>query len=170
MDAPDRLTNLLAVLVTLFGFPELECEISFWGSFNFLRRTTAADPRAFKPAIRVRPSCPLSITPSERNSKMIDADLLHRLVTENTETLCRHFFSEGKKVRHEWRIADTSGASGQSLGIELCGPKAGLWYDHATGEGGTFVKLLMENQGVKFTEAARLIGSFLGSKVEGGRR
>ena len=97
---------------------------------------------------------------------MIDVKLLSRLVRENSESLCRHFFPRGKRLGQEWKLADIGGGEGQSLGIQLRGEKAGLWHDRATGAGGDFPKLLMENRGVSYPEAARLIGNFLGVNIE----
>jgi hypothetical protein len=69
---------------------------------------------------------------------------------------------------HEWKIANTSGQRGDSLGIELTGTKAGQWHDRATGEGGTFPRLLMLNRGLSFPEACRLIGEILHIDLETG--
>lgn len=99
---------------------------------------------------------------------MINVDLLDDIVRDNIETLCRHFFPDGKKVGHEWRIGNTSGEPGRrgSLRIELRGDKAGLWRDEATGQGGSFAGLVQENRGVAFPEAARVIGQCLSIDLE----
>ncbi|MGY3344849.1 MULTISPECIES: AAA family ATPase [unclassified Bradyrhizobium] len=43
----------------------------------------------------------------------------------------------------EARIGNAEGEAGSSLAIELIGPKAGLWNDHATDEGGDLISLYM---------------------------
>jgi hypothetical protein len=97
---------------------------------------------------------------------MINADLLDRILGEGIEQLCHHFFPQGRKVGQEWKIANTSGQRGDSLGIQLTGTKAGQWLDRATGEGGTFARLLMINCALSFPEACRRIGDFLGVNLE----
>jgi hypothetical protein len=97
---------------------------------------------------------------------MIDADRLDRILCENIEQLCLHFFPFGRRVGPEWKVGNTAGERGDSLGIQLTGPKAGQWHDRATGEGGTFPKLLMANDGLSFPEACRLIGDFQGISLE----
>jgi hypothetical protein len=97
---------------------------------------------------------------------MIDADRLDRILCEGIDQLCRHFFPQGRKIGQEWKIADTSGQRGDSLGIQLTGTKAGQWHDRATGEGGTFPRLLMVNRGLSFPEACRLIGEILHFDLE----
>ena len=62
----------------------------------------------------------------------------------------------------EWKIANISGAPGNSLGIQLAGPKVGLWYDHTTGYGGNFVNRLMANHNRSFLEAVSEIERCLG--------
>jgi hypothetical protein len=92
----------------------------------------------------------------------IDLARLDEVVRSNIDSLCRNFFPTGRKKGHEWKLADTSGARGDSLGIQLTGPNAGLYHDRATGKGGKFAKLLAENRGVTFPEAVELIERFLG--------
>jgi hypothetical protein len=96
----------------------------------------------------------------------IDTDLLNRVVRENIETLCRHFFPAGVKKNGEWLIADISGEKGESLGICLRPDKAGLWLDRANGESGTFIKLLKVNRSLKFPEAAKQISGCIGVNFE----
>ena len=93
---------------------------------------------------------------------MIDTERLNRVVKANLETLCRGVFLEGKRVRGEWKVADISGAPGNSLGIQLTGQKAGLWHDRATGEGGGFIKLIQLSRGLTFLEAVDLIERVVG--------
>jgi len=92
----------------------------------------------------------------------IDSQRLDEVVRSNIETLCRHFFPAGRKEGGEWKIGDVTGGAGDSLGIQLTGANAGLWHDRATGDGGKFTKLLMQNRGVTFRDAVELIERTLG--------
>jgi hypothetical protein len=93
---------------------------------------------------------------------VINVDLLRELERNRAEDLCRWFFPNGRKIGHEWMIGNTAGEPGQSLKIELEGPKAGLWLDHATGEGGDFAKLLCLKEGLTFPQAVDEIGQAFG--------
>jgi hypothetical protein len=73
---------------------------------------------------------------------VINFDLLRELQRSRAEELCRHFFPNGRKEGQEWKLADVSGAPGSSLGIQLTGPRAGLFHDRATGESGDLLKLI----------------------------
>jgi hypothetical protein len=98
---------------------------------------------------------------------MVDGNLLDAIVRERTEELCRHFFPKGKKVGHEWKLGDVSGAPGDSLGIELIGPKAGLWHDRSTGQGGTLVNLIATSRSLTFPQAVEEMGRTLGINLHG---
>ncbi len=97
-----------------------------------------------------------------QGDSMIDGNRLNEVVRSNIETLCRHFFPAGHKDGGEWKIADISGAEGNSLGIELSAQKAGVWRDRATNEGGNFPNLIMRNRNLRFPEAVDEISRFLG--------
>jgi AAA domain len=84
---------------------------------------------------------------------MIDTQKLGEVVASNIERLCRHFFPNGRKESGEWKIADISGAEGNSLGISLSADKAGLWIDRATDDKGDFPLLLMNSRNLLFLEA-----------------
>jgi hypothetical protein len=93
---------------------------------------------------------------------MIDSPKLLEVVRGNIETLCCHFFPNGKKVNGEWKLGNVSGAEGNSLGVCLSADKAGLWHDRATGEKGNFVKLIESSKNLTFPGAAQEIGRILG--------
>ena len=78
--------------------------------------------------------------------QLIDTERLEELIRSSIEILCRYFFSAGRKEGREWKIGDVTGVAGNSLGIQLTGDKAGVWHDRATGQGGNFTKLIMENR------------------------
>lgn len=95
-------------------------------------------------------------------ASLIDTERLNHVIKAKVETLCRHSLSQGKRVGGEWKIANTSGAPGNSLGIQLTGPNAGLWHDRATGDGGDFIGLLMANRNLNFLDAVSEIERCLG--------
>jgi hypothetical protein len=99
---------------------------------------------------------------------MINCDLLRELELGRAEELCRLFFPNGKKMGGEWILGDVSGALGNSLGIQLTGAKAGLWYDRATGEGGNLVKLICLMENMTFPQAVGSIECALGINLRSG--
>jgi hypothetical protein len=101
--------------------------------------------------------------------QLIDTERLEELIRSSIEILCRYFFSAGRKEGREWKIGDVTGVAGNSLGIQLTGDKAGVWHDRATGQGGNFTKLIMENRGVHFPATADMIGNCLGVNVRVGQ-
>jgi putative DNA primase/helicase len=98
----------------------------------------------------------------------INRDLLKRAIRENIETLCRHFFPNGKKAGQEWRVGNLQGEVGRTLNIHLEGDKAGIFQDFNTGEHGDFVMAIKIARGVGFVEAALEIGRAIGISLETG--
>jgi hypothetical protein len=101
---------------------------------------------------------------------VIDCNLLRELESSRAEELCRMFLPNGKKVGSEWKVGDVSGAPGCSLGVQLTGPKAGLWLDRATGEGGSFSKLVSLKLNLPFPQTVEAIEGALGVCLRSGRR
>src|SRR4029077_2890830 len=93
---------------------------------------------------------------------MLNFDLLRDLERNQAETLCRHFFPDGKKESGEWKLGDISGAPGNSLGVQLTGPRAGLWHDRATDEGGDLLKLICLSSNTTLPQAVGQIERTLG--------
>jgi putative DNA primase/helicase len=97
---------------------------------------------------------------------MIDTDRLQQVVRDSIERLCKELFPHGVREGNEWKIADVSGAKGDSLGICLSREKAGLFHDHATGDKGTFTELVMANRNLSFPDAAEVIGKYLAINLQ----
>jgi hypothetical protein len=78
----------------------------------------------------------------------IDADSLRQRLNADPASFVRWLFS-GRAIigKHEARIGDKYGEAGESLAIQLHGADAGLWYDHATGEGGDLISLYQAYMG-----------------------
>lgn len=75
----------------------------------------------------------------------IDADDIRARLHANPAGFVKWLFS-GRAIigKKEARIGDVYGTPGESLAVALTGPDAGLWHDHATGDGGDLIKLYCE--------------------------
>ena len=51
-------------------------------------------------------------------------------------SLCQNILPAGRKVGGEWRVGSVAGEPGQSLGVRLHGPKAGVWADFSSADPG----------------------------------
>lgn len=74
-------------------------------------------------------------------------------------------------TKSEARIGNTYGEPGASLSIQLAGKDAGLWHDHATGEGGDLIALYRASMGYQGTanfvlSLKEIASGFLGDPVE----
>jgi hypothetical protein len=69
---------------------------------------------------------------------------LNDLLSAHTEEVCRELMPNGKKHGHQWVIGSVAGEAGDSMAVELTGPKAGLWFDHAANEGGDLLNLVQK--------------------------
>src|SRR5258707_5246377 len=96
----------------------------------------------------------------------IDRETLQAALHDHTETICRHYLEQGKRVGNQWVIGNLNGEPGQSVRIELEGEKAGLAYDFATGEGCDLLDIIKRKTGLRFTEVAREIGRITGVNGE----
>jgi hypothetical protein len=101
---------------------------------------------------------------------MINYELLRELMRNRTEELCRHFFPNGRKEGQEWKLADVSGAPGNSLGIQLTGPKAGLFHDRATGQSGDLLKLICLSRNCGLPQAVGQIERAFGINLRSGNQ
>jgi len=99
----------------------------------------------------------------------INRDLLKRTIRENIETLCQHFFPNGKKAGDEWQVGNLQGEAGRTLNIHLEGDKAGVFKDFNTGEHGDFVMAIKIARGLGFVDAALEIGRAIGIALEIGQ-
>ena len=62
------------------------------------------------------------------------SDLTRRLA-EQSELVCRHYLSNGRRVGHYWIVGDARNAHGRSMFVRLRGPgagkgAAGKWTDY----------------------------------------
>ncbi|UJB19254.1 MULTISPECIES: phage/plasmid primase, P4 family [Lysobacter] len=84
-----------------------------------------------------------SRTPDRPAREEIRTQLLLRL-----DGVLKSLFPEGRVRRGRFTMGDVRGAVGDSLEVALTGDKAGLWTDHATGEGGDIFDLIAAHAGL----------------------
>ena len=89
------------------------------------------------------------------------ADLLARL-----ESVLITLLPAGKKRGQKYLVGDVLGSPGDSLEVSLKGEKAGLWHDHATGEGGDIFDLIAAHHGLDtqadFARVLEIAGQLVG--------
>lgn len=98
--------------------------LSTWNDFNDAEAASAPAPPA-----------------SQRDA--VRSELLLRL-----QPVLQDLYPQGKVHRGKFTIGDIHGATGDSLEVALVGDKAGLWNDHATGEGGDVFDLVAQHFGL----------------------
>ena len=81
---------------------------------------------------------------------------------EEAAKLCELLLPAGKRVGKQWIIGDAAGSAGDSMAVELDGPKRGQWYDHAAGIGGDILKLVEVNRGLSPIKASDEVRKLLG--------
>jgi len=91
----------------------------------------------------------------------IRADLLARL-----ESVLMTLLPAGKKRGQKYLVGDVLGSPGDSLEVSLKGERAGLWHDHATGEGGDIFDLIAVHHGLDtqadFARVLEIAGQLVG--------
>jgi hypothetical protein len=107
----------------------------------------------------------------QRIGRVDAADIRARLHADPKAFVQWLFSGRAFCSRHEARIGNVNGAAGSSLSIALAGQDAGLWKDHATGEGGDLIALFMAymgyNDGRSFQLALKEIArDFLGDPIQ----
>lgn len=88
-------------------------------------------------------------------------ELAQRL-SGSVDGVVRMLLPNGKRVGQEWRVADTDGEAGQSLGVHLTGDKAGVWADFSSGESGDLIGLWMAVRRLSLRDACKEAMDYLG--------
>jgi hypothetical protein len=83
------------------------------------------------------PQCLITPKPEQKLSVEVLKQRLHNQLT----TVLIHLFPLGKIRQPHFVIGNVQGQEGESLKVELTGPKIGFWHDFATGEGGDILSL-----------------------------
>ena len=107
---------------------------------------------------------PVAHAPSGVHNGSRDAlrmDLLARL-----EAVLMTLLPAGKKRGQKYLVGDVLGSPGDSLEVSLKGETAGLWHDHATGEGGDIFALIAAHHGLDtqadFARVLEIAGQLVG--------
>tara|TARA_R110000868_G_scaffold71743_2_gene209802 strand:+ start:56 stop:2602 length:2547 start_codon:yes stop_codon:yes gene_type:complete len=80
------------------------------------------------------------------------------------ERVCSVLLPGGKRVGQKWFCGDCTGIEGESMSVELEGPKCGLWFDQASEEGGDMIDLIAANKLMSKGLATKWAKEFLGIK------
>lgn len=81
---------------------------------------------------------------------------------ERMERLGRDLFPAARRAGNLLRVGGTDGERGQSLAIQLTGPRAGKWCDYATGEHGDALDLIRAVRRCDLREALAWARGWLG--------
>jgi len=92
---------------------------------------------------------------------MTFAEIKSRLAPR-MEELCRELLPNGTRDGTCWQVGNIAGDRGQSLAIELLGPKAGLWLDRAGSDKGDVIDLIAQARRISKGDALRWAHEFLG--------
>jgi hypothetical protein len=96
-----------------------------------------------------------------------DASELARRLARDTEAVCRHYLSKGRRQGRYWTVGDVRNTPGRSMFVRLSGPDsgpgaAGRWTDAASAEHGDLLDVIRESCGlVEFREVAEEARRFL---------
>ena len=93
---------------------------------------------------------------------------LARCLARDSEAVCRHYLSNGRRQGRYWLVGDVHNTPGRSMFVRLSGPgsgpgAAGHWTDAATAEFGDLLDVIRESCGlVDFRDVAEEARRFLG--------
>ena len=102
-----------------------------------------------------------------------DRDEVFNALTRQLEGVLGYLYPNGfaDKKGRKFYVGSVDGEEGESLSVELDGPKAGLWHDFATGEGGDIFDLWKAARGcVSFRDTLKDAGEYSGATANTPRR
>ena len=82
-----------------------------------------------------------------------DKDEIRSRLFDQLESVLLYLFPRGKRRGSQFYIGNLQGEPGDSLVVELEGPKRGVWIDFATGESGDVLALSQEQQALRTVES-----------------
>ncbi|MBF0165078.1 MAG: DUF3987 domain-containing protein [Magnetococcales bacterium] len=95
-----------------------------------------------------------------------DVERIKARLLDNIEGVLAYLLPAGKVRYGKFYVGDVAGQSGDSMVLELNGPKAGMWFDHATGQGGDIIDLWAATRGWEtkrdFSNILQEIAAWLG--------
>lgn len=96
---------------------------------------------------------------------MLEAAELARALAGRAEQLCRELLPAGARKGRQWRVGSVANEAGASLAVQLAGPKAGYWFDFATGQFGDLLGLIKVSHRCDFPAAAEWAQNWLGGSA-----
>ena len=96
---------------------------------------------------------------------MANANELKQKLLDRCEQVVTMLYPAGVKHGNRIHVGDVSGRAGDSLRIDISGPRAGVWSDFSSGEGGDIIKLWLVRYNKTFREASPDIHAYLGEKM-----
>ncbi|RZI46695.1 hypothetical protein EQU50_03440 [Candidatus Finniella inopinata] len=75
------------------------------------------------------------------HEQKLSVEMLKQRLHNQLTTVLVHLFPYGRIRQPHFVIGNVQGDAGESLKVELTGPKIGMWHDFATGEGGDILSL-----------------------------
>lgn len=102
-----------------------------------------------------------------------ERDEVFGALTARLEGVLGYLYPRGfaDKKGKKFYIGSINGEEGESLSVELTGPKAGLWHDFATGDGGDIFDLWKSARGLaSFRETLKDAGEYSGATTNTPRR
>lgn len=104
----------------------------------------------------------INIAPQRRAGKIDDLNDLRAALIHRAADLAEALLGKPNaaiKCKNEKRW----GRKG-SMAVAVAGPKAGLWADHETGDGGDLFALIIRERGGKFSDAVKYARDFCGMR------
>jgi twinkle protein len=95
----------------------------------------------------------------------MDISQLKLMLDGRVLPVCEYLLPNGIKDGSEWRVGNTGGTAGKSLGVHLAGNKAGVWADFNSGESGDLIDLWCAVKGQDLKTALDDIRGWLGVEV-----
>lgn len=94
---------------------------------------------------------------------MLTAKDIAEKLARQAEQVAKYLLPNGKRMGQEWLVGSLEGEGGGSLKIHLCGAKAGVWCDFASGtDRGDILDLWAKTRGVGLREAIQEASAWLG--------
>ena len=87
---------------------------------------------------------------------------LSQALASQAASVAEYLLPGGKKKGLEWKCGSVDGEAGDSLGVHLSGPKAGVWRDFAAEVGGDLIDLFMHVRRCSLAEVIREAKAYLG--------
>lgn len=80
--------------------------------------------------------------------RAVSAQEIRRQLLDRLPSVLQYLLPNGRVRNHVFQVGDIEGTKGESLKIEMQGPKAGMWQDFATNEGGDIFELWSKVRGI----------------------